>query len=195
MPQLPPLPPAPLPKPGPLAPVALFGTCVAASAVLGAVTNAINGSVSPTYFVTILRWQGVQDVWRACIAQGVFEGLATGVLLGLIVTVATGWISAGRMPAARGVVLVLKIAATAAVLWVVGGLIAMGLATLSPEFYRRAFIGVPEEPDAMLRYAWVGGSIQGVQFGGFVATIVWLVIFRSAWLNEQRPAAGPDEAR
>jgi hypothetical protein len=40
--------------------------------------------------------------------------------------------------------------------WGLGGLAAMGLATLSPDFYRHAFIGVPEEPAEMLRYTWSG---------------------------------------
>ncbi len=43
--------------------------------------------------------------------------------------------------------------------WFLGVLIALGLATLSPEFYQHAFVGVPKDVPEMLRYAWVGGSI------------------------------------
>ena len=44
-------------------------------------------------------------------------------------------------------------------LWVLGGIIAILLSVLSPEFYKKTFIGVPDEFGAMIRYAWVGGSI------------------------------------
>ena len=54
---------------------------------------------------------------------------------------------------------------------------AMGLATLSPEFYRKAFIGVPDEFVPMLRYAWVGGSIWGAMFGCLLAAVISLVSF------------------
>ena len=74
----------------------LFGiavTGVFAGASLGAVTNAVNGWVSPLYFVTILRWRGVEDVWRASIAQGVFEGLLFGASFSLVFTVGVGIIT------------------------------------------------------------------------------------------------------
>jgi hypothetical protein len=34
--------------------------------------------------VTVLGWQGVEDLWRASIAQGVFEGLCFGVFFSLL---------------------------------------------------------------------------------------------------------------
>ena len=76
------------PRPVSLAAIAVSG--VLASGFLGGTTNAVNGAVSPTYFVTILRWQGVEDVWRASIAQGIFEGLLFGIFFSLLFTVATG---------------------------------------------------------------------------------------------------------
>ena len=60
----------------------------------------------------------------------------------------------------------------------------MGLATLSPEFYRSAFVGVPNEFGPMLRYAWVGGSIWGAEFGGLVSVVVGLVILRANWRRQ-----------
>ena len=61
----------------------------------------------------------------------------------------------------------------------------MGLATLSPEFYRHSFHGVPEDFGQMLRYAWVGGSIWGIQFGGLASVIVGSVLFRAKWRQLQ----------
>ena len=57
----------------------------------------------------------------------------------------------------------------------------MGLATLSPEFYRGLFIGVPEEFGDMIPYAWVGGSIWGVHFGGFLCLILGIIFLRANW--------------
>jgi len=39
--------------------------------------------VSPRYFVTILGWHDVDDVWRASIAQGKFEGFCFGLFVSL----------------------------------------------------------------------------------------------------------------
>ena len=55
--------------------VAIAFAAIGASALLGALTNAVNGAVSPTYFRNVLRWHHVEDVWRAAVAQGIFEGL------------------------------------------------------------------------------------------------------------------------
>jgi hypothetical protein len=169
------------PEARPLALVGIAFTGIILSAVFGAATNAVNGAVSPTYFINILGWHGVQDVWRASIAQGVFEGTIFGVLFSLIFTTGVGIISRATCRYSFALKYLGGIITGACLLWVLGGLLAMGLAVLSPDFYRRAFIGVPEETEAMLRYAWVGGSIWGAQFGGLVCIILGLVIFRAKW--------------
>src|ERR1700728_4309394 len=78
----------------PSRPIALAGialTGVFASMFIGATTNAVNGLVSPIYFVNILHWQNVENIWRACIAQGIFDGLLTGLFFSLIFTIATAY--------------------------------------------------------------------------------------------------------
>jgi hypothetical protein len=179
-------------------PLTLFGiavTGVFASAALGAVTNAVNGLVSPQYFVTILGWRGVEDVWRASIAQGIFEGLCFGVFFSLVFTAGVGIITRASCRYGFAVRHLLGIVAGAFVCWLIGGVAAMGLASLSPEFYRRAFIGVPDEFGPMLAYAWVGGSIWGVQLGGLVSVVLGLVVLRGNWLGgggaELRREVGP----
>ena len=80
-------------------PVTLFAiavTGVLASAFLGGSTNAINGLVSPRYFVTIMGWNDVTDVWRASIAQGLFEGFCFGLFFTLLFTVGTGIITGAQ---------------------------------------------------------------------------------------------------
>jgi hypothetical protein len=178
----------PPPEARPLALAGIAFTGIAASAVFGAATNAVNGAVSPTYFINILGWHDVQNVWRASIAQGIFEGLVFGVLFSLIFTTGVGIISHATCRYTFALKYLGGVVAGGCLCWALGGVLAMGLAALSPEFYRRAFIGVPEETGPMLRYAWVGGSIWGAQFGGLVCIILGLVIFRAKW---RRASAQP----
>ena len=49
-------------RPTALAGIALTG--ILAGAFIGGTTNAVNGFVSPTYFINILRWHDVENVWR-----------------------------------------------------------------------------------------------------------------------------------
>ena len=54
-------------------------TAILLGGLLGAATNAVSAKVSALYFVNVMRWEDVSDVWRAAIAQGVREGLLWGV--------------------------------------------------------------------------------------------------------------------
>ncbi len=81
------------------------------------------------------------------------------------------------------------VAVAALVCWVVGGLLGMGLAALSPEFFRHAFVGVPKEFGEMLRYAWAGGSILGIKFGGFAAMILGSFLFYARWHRRAKSSA------
>lgn len=71
----------------------------------------------------------------------------------MLFAVVVGWISRGTctlrsvLPYLAGSVL------GALAGWTLGGLFVMGLATLSPEFYRGHFYGVPSEHGPMLHYA------------------------------------------
>ncbi|HUT09009.1 MAG TPA: hypothetical protein VMY42_00800 [Thermoguttaceae bacterium] len=171
----------------PFALIGLAVTGIVAGAALGALTNSINGWVSPLYFRNILRWHDVEDVWRASIAQGVFEGLLFGLFLSLVFVIVAGIVSKARCSYRFGATVLLVVVAAAFVCWVIGGLLGMGLAILSPEFYRHAFIGVPEDFGEMLRYAWVGGSIWGIEFGGFGLTILGSFLFYARWQRQTTP--------
>jgi hypothetical protein len=171
-------------EPRPLALAAIAVSGVFASGFLGGTTNAVNGAVSPIYYITILRWHGVEDVWRASIAQGVFEGLLFGIFFSLLFTVGTGIITGAACSFRFAFKHLLGILGGAYLCWALGGLAAIGLAALSPEFYQRTFIGVPADFASMLRYAWVGGSIWGAEFGGLVSVVVGLVILRANWRHQ-----------
>ena len=171
----------------PFALVGLAVTGILAGAVLGALTNSINGWVSPLYFRNILRWHDVEDVWRASIAQGIFEGLLFGLFLALVFTIVVGCVSKARCSYRFGVVTLMFIAVAALVCWAVGGLLGMGLAPSARSSTAMPSIGVPQDFGEMLRYAWVGGSIWGIEFGGFALTILGSFLFYARW---QRRAAG-----
>jgi hypothetical protein len=103
------------------------------------------------------------------------------VVFSLVFTVGTGIITDAACPYRLALKHLLGILAGSYLGWALGGLAAMGLASLSPEFYRGTFIGVPEQRGPMLRYAWVGGSIWGAELGGLMSVILGLVVLRAHW--------------
>ena len=165
----------------PVALVLIAATAIGSGVVIGASTNAINGVVSPLYFRNIMRWHDIEDIWRASIAQGIFEGLIYGVTFSVVFTLVVGLVSRVRCSFNFAFQHMFVIILAIYCCWAVGGLVAMGLATLSPEFYRNAFIGVPDDFAPMLRYAWVGGSIWGAMFGGLLALVIGSVVFAIRW--------------
>lgn len=165
----------------PLTILSLWVTGIIGGGGLGLVTNAINAQVSERYFRTILGWQRVLDIKRAILAQGIFEGLICGLILSTLFVAVVAFVSKARCEYRMGLKYVAGLLATALFLWVVGGVLAVGLTSLSPEFYRSRFLGVPESAPDRIRYAWVGGSIWGVQFGGAAATVMFMVLFRARW--------------
>lgn len=171
-------------RPAAFAAIAFSG--IAAGGLVGAGTNAVNGFVSPTYFITVLHWHHVENVWRASIAQGIFEGVVFGFFFSLIFVIATAIMTGISAEFSFAFKHLCGIVAGALACWLVVGLGAMGLATLSPEFYRAAFRGVPNDFKEMLAYAFVGGSIWGVQGGGFVCLIFGLVFLRANWQRHLR---------
>jgi cytochrome c oxidase assembly factor CtaG len=178
----------------PLALFALALTVIAAGVFLGATTNAVNGLVSPRYFITIMRWRHVENLWRACIAEGIFEGSLCGFFFAVPFTFFTGMITRASCTYRFALRYLLGIVAASYAFWAVGGLVAVGLSAVSPEWYRRAIIGVPEEYGPMLAYAWVGGSIWGLVLGGLLSAILGLVVMRSDWQRQRTPRAGWTEA-
>ncbi|MBN2292026.1 MAG: hypothetical protein JXM70_06345 [Pirellulales bacterium] len=156
-------------------------TGVGLGACLGALTNAVSGRISPTYFRNVMRWEEINDIPRAAIAQGIFEGILFGLAFSIIFVIVVGIVARARCPYWLGVKYLLFTVAAALVCWMLGGLTAMGLAALSPELFQNAFRGVPDEFGGMIRYAWVGGSIQGLTLGGLAGIVVAAVLFRAKW--------------
>ena len=55
-------------------------TCVFTGGFIGAITNMINGAVSPNYFRIVMRWD-FQDIWTASVAQGILSPLREAIFL------------------------------------------------------------------------------------------------------------------
>jgi hypothetical protein len=165
----------------PISIILLWVTTILGAALLGLITNTINAYVSEQYFRTILGWQHVADIKRAIVAQGIFEGLICGLVLSTLFLTVIAFVSRAQCGFSLGLRYVLGLLATAFMLWAAGGLLGLALVSLSPEFYSSHFFGVPESGPDQLRYAWVGGSIWGVQFGGAAATFIFMALFRARW--------------
>jgi hypothetical protein len=161
--------------------IGIWITGILGAAVLGALTNFANSQVSALYFRNIMHWRDVSNISQAIVAQGFFEGILSGLLVSTIFATIVGIISSARCPYKYGVRYVGGLILMAFVCWIIGGLLAVSLASLSPEFYRHTFIAVPEALNDRLRYAWVGGSIWGIQFGGIAAMFIFIGLFRAAW--------------
>lgn len=169
-------------------PMSLIGIWVSGilgAAVLGAVTNCVNAHVSELYFRNIL-YGGMEmpHMTRAIVAQGVFEGLLYSLILSTIFTAVVGIVSNAQCPYTFGIRYLCGLFLVIFFCWIIGGLLAMALSALSPEFYRHTFFRVPEAFNEQLRYAWVGGSIWGLVFGGIATTFVFMVLFRAAWRRQ-----------
>ncbi len=165
--------------------------CVAGAtlggAILGAATNAITGRVAAGYFRALLGWWDIQDVWRAAIAEGVFAGIMTGFFGALLFVVIVGLTTrcrVGFVPMAKALLLA---AGAAVVGWVLGGVVGIGIALISPERFERLFF-VPEgrslefEPTA---FGWAGGSIAGLSLGALAGAVVGAVRIRARWKSAQ----------
>lgn len=171
----------------PRRPLALLGiamTLVLLGGLTGVLTNSISGAISPRYFRTILRWQDMPDeaIWRASIAQGLFEGLIFGFLCAVVFSSVIGIYSRVTCTFCQALPFLLRFAAGVLACWVLGGLLGMALPAISMDFYRHSFRGVPDGYADALRYAWVGGSIWGAEFGA----VLLLLLSSIQFVVEQR---------
>jgi hypothetical protein len=164
-----------------LALIGIAATTVLAGTLMGVGTNAINGAVSPAYFVSVMGWPPGPNVWGQSIQQGVLEGTAVGLLSSAILTTTIGIITRATCTLGMGLGWLAWIILCDAGLWLAGGIAGVLLASSFPHFFRDVFIGVPSDFHQMLRYAWVGGSIWGAELGGLLTIVVGLILFWRSW--------------
>jgi hypothetical protein len=171
-------------RPGAL--LAIAATAVGMGGFIGATTNAVGGAVSPLYFQNVLGWGEIENIWRAAVAQGIFEGLMYGLFFSVVFTLVVGIVSRAQCAYTSALRYLFSIMAGVYGCWVLGGLIGTGLAVLSPEFFQRTFADAPDRHAEMLRFAWVGGSIWGAVAGGVLAMTIGCILFGVRWKRAQR---------
>ncbi|BCM90073.1 hypothetical protein IAD21_01924 [Abditibacteriota bacterium] len=164
-----------------LSSVGLFLTGLLLAGAMGGITNSINGWINPLYVVAVMRWQSMDDVWWAGVAEGVASGVMRGFVLCAIFTLGIALISRGECPLSLSLRYLFTIFGSVSVCWTVGGLFSVVLSLLFPQFYRFFFFGMPNEVGDVIRYAWVGGSIWGAQLGGVGSVFVALARFNTRW--------------
>ncbi len=165
-------------RPLALAAIGLVG--ILAGAVLGGATSVVNSLISKDFFINVYGWENVTEVWRSALASGILAGLIFGIIFSLIFTTVVGFVSKAACPFGFAFLHILVIYLVVIAFWVLGGLIAIGLATLSPEFIRNTY-RVPEGFGPMLAFVWVGGSGNGAIWGGLASVIIGSLIFRANW--------------
>ena len=161
-------------------PPVLVGLSVWAGAVLGFVTNAVNGRVSPDYFEAVMRWPR-DDVPAYAVVQGMFEGGALGLFFGLVFGVAVAASSRLRCPVGLAAPVVWKVMLLALVCWAAGGAAGVALAAMAGDSFAATFVRVPPDPAEALRYAWVGGSIWGAYAAAVMGVVYGAVSLHRRW--------------
>jgi prolipoprotein diacylglyceryltransferase len=155
-------------------------TSIFIGGIIGATTNMVNGLVSPYYFKAIMQWE-FDDVWIASVAQGIFEGLLYGISFSVIFTIAFEIITKGQGSFKFGFSQLVKVIAVTLICWVLGGLVAILLNSISPEIYKSHFPQTPYEKIERLKFAWVGGSIWGGIIGGCLSLFLGVIFLKNAW--------------
>jgi hypothetical protein len=155
--------------------IPFFG--LAAGVSLGAVTNLVNGAVSPFYFWAVMRWR-VSEIWYLAVLQGMLEGGLLGLFFGVVVAIsfAASTRLFGTLPLAIGALV--RAVLVALCCWAVGGLLGLFLTSLSMDFwYPKGGLYSTSTMSQRLGYSWVGGSIWGAYAGtpaGAIFACVWL---------------------
>jgi hypothetical protein len=158
-------------------------SCIFSGGCIGAITNMINGAVSPYYFRIVMNWN-FPDIWLASVVQGIFEGILYGLIFSLIFTTGFGIITKGEANFKFAWRQLYKIIVTTLGFWAIGGIIAVFLISISPNFYQENFNFAPTEKYELLKYAWVGGSIWGEIIGGFISAILGVILIKNNWTKE-----------
>jgi hypothetical protein len=146
-------------------------------AVLGILTNAVNGAVSPHFFRDVMQWEDVESIWWAAVGQGAFEGAVRGLAYGLLFVVLICF-ACGRQAEFRVLIrYALAALCMALMFWVLGGAIAIAIAYVLPDWCSPRFFGPFVEWSLRARYAWVRGSIWGITYGGGLAVVLTYLVY------------------
>jgi hypothetical protein len=156
--------------------LALLIVGVAGGAALGALTNSVNGALSPQYFRDVMDWYG-SNIWTSAVGQGALEGVIYGlayavIFIGIIATASRRRCRFQIALRYAGVTFALALA-----FWLLGGAVAVAFAWLCPNLCDPDFFGDHFTWPALGYYAWVRGSIWGVVYGGLCSVFLTNAIY------------------
>lgn len=163
--------------------IALWG--LGLSFLLGILTNMINGWVSPEYFRVVMRWD-FDHIWSASVIQGALEGLIWGLLIVIGFSVAFHRITAGEGSFHFARRYLLRLVLISAAAWVLTGALALAISALNPHYFHALIRLAPPSGPEQMRFAWVGGSITGVVWGGLVGAVFTLMAMGRDWKKGNR---------
>lgn len=147
---------------------------------IGFLLNFINLSISTTYFINILDW-GIETVWFFGLLQGALEGVFYSLIFSVIFTISFEIFTKNKGTYKNAINYLLRLFLIVFICWVIGGILAVTLSLISPEFYRNTFLMVPDENFEMFKYAFVGGGIWGEILGGIIGLALVLLKIKDEW--------------
>lgn len=162
----------------------LLPTGMVASSVLGAVTNMINGAVSPEYFSIVMGWSRHGNIWARSVFQGALEGLAYGLAFSFIFMMTAAIASRLKCDYRHAVAYIPLACGGVLITWTIGGVIGLTWAATNPPLYRSVFPVVPYV--GVERFGWVGGSIWGAIYGGLIVVGLASALFVIRWKRQIR---------
>lgn len=158
-------------------------TCILLSAAAGMVVNAVDVRISPAFFHFALP--NIVEIQRAAIAFGLCIGLLFGLLAASVYTGVVYLVSKGKFELLQAIHTLLAYSLLAPVGYFLGGCAGTALASLSPEFYRLAFIrGMPLSGEETFLFSWAGGGFVGVVCGGIAAVSGACIHYAVCWCRQ-----------
>jgi hypothetical protein len=156
---------------------------LAGGATLGAITNCLNGVVSPWYFHQcgyMIDWT-CSSIWLRSVCEGAFEGAVYGIVYSIVFIAMIAFVSHRRCH----VKVALRYVGLAFLLdigfWVLGGVLAFYVLHLFPSLRNSHFYGhnsfCAYTGPELECFAWVRGSIWGEKYGGIACIFITNIIY------------------
>lgn len=158
----------------------IFLTGALSGGVLGAITNMLNGLVSPFFFYIVLGWQNFDTIWEKAVYQGAYEGMIYGVVYSLIFCISLAIITKGKAKYKFALVQILKLFAITIGFWILGGLGGVLVAKINPEMFQE-YEYIPSLDSVLIKFGWVRGSIRGAVAGGFFSILILTPLIKKNW--------------
>jgi hypothetical protein len=141
----------------------------------GAMTNMLNGIVSPKFFADVMNVH--DDLLRNSIRNGIMRGAMFGAVYGTVFVALLAWMTRLRCVPAVALRYVALTVLFAGVMWCLGGLLAVVCVSLLGGRSDPYWFGHHVSESSRLRYAWVRGSIFAVEQFGILAVLLSLGCF------------------